>query len=150
MHVSVRACASRKPLDPSGAGKVMDLQPLLSWAHKWCFNPCSITCQGVKSIMTNKLMFYFEWAWRRTLKTGFLPASAASKAKPHTRGFEGPSGKKCSCQLHQSALSKLPWRNLPEIPVNNKDLLMFHNYFPKYLIAASVPNTRNWQILNTQ
>lgn len=32
--------------------------------------------------------------------------------------------------------------SLPEIPVNNKGLLMFHNYFPKYLIASPVPNNK--------
>lgn len=34
--------------------------------------------------------------------------------------------------------------SLPETPVNNKDLLMFHNYFPKYVIATPFPDTRNF------
>lgn len=85
------------------------------------------------------------------MRTGFLPASAASKAKPHTRRFEGPCGKKTPLPAPPECLVQVALKEpLPEIAVNNKDLLMFHNYFLKYLIAAAVPNTRNWQILNTQ
>lgn len=85
------------------------------------------------------------------MKTEFLPASAASKAKPHTRGFEGPSGKKMPLPAPPGCLVQVALKeSLPEIPVNNKDLLMFHDYFPECLVAAPVLSTRNWQILNTQ
>lgn len=134
------------------AGEGMDLQPLKSQVQKWC---CSITDQGrgdVKSILITKLMWSLLWVGKKEDVEDWVSSCLCcqqSKA-PHKEVWRSlwektplPAPPEC---LVQVALKE----PLPEIAVNNKDLLMFHNYFLKYLIAAAVPNTRNWQILNTQ
>lgn len=63
---------------------------------------------------------------------------------PHKRLWRS-LWEKCNYQLNCGCVVQVALKeSLPETPVNNKDLLMFHNYFPKYVIAAPVPDTRNF------
>jgi len=78
------------------------------------------------------------------LKTGFLPDSAARNTKHQTRDFEGPSGKKMPLPTQLWCLVQVALKeSLPETPVN-KDLLIFHNYFPRVSYCYTSPRHKKF------
>lgn len=152
MHISVSACASRKqPLNTSGTEKGTNPPRLLSWVHKWCFSAlrysyhiisvCQVTGE-VKNITADKWMFWvgMKEDVENQVSSWLLP------------GVESTTQETLKVPLGKMPLPAQLWcvvqvalkESLPETPVNNKDLLMFHNYFPKHVIATPVPDTRNF------
>lgn len=145
MHVSVSAYASREwSPNTSGTAKGTNLQRFLSRVHKWCSYHVISMCQTVGDMKNINECFILSRHEGGCWKLGFFLTLLPGIQSTTQETLKVPLGKMpLPTQLWcivQVALKE----SLPETPVNNKDLLMFHNYFPKYVIATPFPNTRNF------
>lgn len=147
-------CLCRKqPPSASGTDKGTNPERLLSWVRKWCFSALRYSyhvisvCQVMemwKTLRPVNECFILSRHEGGHWKLGSFPTLLPGIQSTTQETLKVPLGKmplptQLWCVV-QVALKE----SLPETPVNNKDLLMFHNYFPKYVIATPVPDTRNF------